>query len=328
MGSGLAARATQAAVGGDEMAKAFSVKNQPVSTSLVAQELRLPPTTKITPKVLDDVKVRENAVYKQMAAMGTLPVPPGARNHIRNIGAGGKPSPEVAAFKQKYVNLQTINADEALDLMDSLRTDARASFAAGKRQLGMAQREVAETMYSILSIRAFELAKKGLGPADLGPKFGQARRTLAQVRDIRKAMIPGTGEISAKKLGAIEKKALDAGRPYFTGNLKIVADSALRYPEVFQDGPKIQRAGARIGIKGLGIGAMEVGLGYYHPAVAATVAGVVAARPLVRKAMGTRTVQKGMSGVAASPKRVLGKTSAAAAVGVAGRKADEEVEEQ
>jgi len=324
MGAGLAARGTQAAVGGDEMAKAFSIKNQPVSTALVASELRLPRETKITPKVLDEVKERENLVYREVGAMGPVLVPPGARQHISSIGTGRPGNPEVQNLKRTWANKQVVDANTTLDDIDALRSGASASFKAGKKELGMAQREVAKTLENILSLEAFQRAKTGRGAADLGPRYAQARRTLAQLRDIRKAMIPGTGEVSAKKLGAIEAKAIAAGRPHFSGNLKVVADTALKYPEVFQDGPKIIRKGTNIGIKGMSLTAAEVALGIYHPAVAGAVAAVAAARPLVRKAMGTRPVQKVMSAAATAPKGGLGKTKALGAAAVASNQADKQ----
>lgn len=316
------ARTEKASVGissVDKVTAEFSVKNQKVTTARVAEQFGLPSNTRFTPQILQSIEAKAKNVYKVIGGMGQFQVPSGARMAILNVGKGLRPDPQIVKLQQKFGG-PVMNAADALNDIDELRAQSKASFKAGNKKLGSAQWDIAKTLETVLQTEAYKRSR------GLGTSYEQARATLAQVHIVRRALIVSTGDISAARLARAERGAMERGHSLLTGNLKMIADTAMKYPEVMQDGAKFKGASSKIPLGGLGLAAVEAGLN--HPGYAAATLAVMASRPPIRKALGSRTMQKSMAAKGLQPKRKGEGAVKAATVGVGSKKAEDASEDE
>ena len=195
------------------------------------------------------------------------------------------------AERAKALNAQ-FSGKGALQKIIELRRDARGLFKSGNPRDAL----VAQTKTDISKALEKELgvqAEKSKNP-QLMTEFQNARTELARINAVRDAIVGG--KVSARKLAQQWKNGTGT---QFDGNLKMIAENADRHPRVFQD---IQSKGEQgpytvhdLWLMMLGMGAGGVEEGLHHGVYGYGITAYSAVRPLVRKALTSKPLQKLMT---------------------------------
>lgn len=290
-----------------KVAQSLSLRNQENTNALVRKALGLPSDAYLTPDVLNAVRKRESAPYKEIVdALGDR-VPLGARylkkvDMIRGrIDNALKDFPDVV----KNVDIDGLiagmkgveregeryaSANGILEAIRSLRAQSGRNLhmmaAPEKQALGVAQKEAANALEWLMEDTLKKSGQEGLATA-----FRAARQKIAQTYDVEAALNASTGNVSARYLGQL----FDKGKP-LSGELKTIAQTAQRFPQVMKsadgmgDVPMFTPWDARLAA----IEAEKMGhLG--------GLSAFLMARPAARALVGTEAFQRRLAGTAPAP---------------------------
>jgi hypothetical protein len=233
--------------GKNETLQAASIKNQEVTNKLAAKALGLPDDTVLNDKVFGDVRNEAGKAY-QAVTKAVPTVKPDTAFKKAATDLGGVNSQASKLFPRSAKNPEIINlrkdmmalggktgtdpvpTDALMQKIKLLRSDANANlkatgdYSAQKHALGLAQRDAAHSLESLVERNVSKSA-----PPKVIDQFRAARRQIAKSYDIEGATNPTTGDVSARGLGKLALK----GRP-FTNELKTIADAANGFPKAFQ----------------------------------------------------------------------------------------------
>lgn len=182
----------------------------------------------------------------------------------------------------------TFGAQPTIEAIKQLRFEASANKAAqdpAKKALGKAQNKIASAFEDLIDRNL-----QASGNRQLLTDYREARKTLAKVYDVEKAINPASRSVEAGKLAAALKK----GRP-LTGELLEIAEFAGQFPKAAQS---VERMGSLPQVSPLDFGALGT-----MSAVTANpmlMAGVLA-RPAARSAILSPLVQSRLMTPAGNP---------------------------
>lgn len=125
------------------------------------------------------------------------------------------------------------------------------------------------------------------GNANLVDEYKQARQIIAKTHDIEAATNTSTGNVSAKKIGALANK----GRP-FTGDLRTVADTSNAFPKAMQSEAAFGE------VEPLSV--LDIAAGAASFSTNPSLLGAVLGRPIARGALLSGPMQRRMMGKAAN----------------------------
>lgn len=227
-------KALERVAGKTELQQIASAKNQTVTNRLARQAVGISDTAELTPETMKQVRNEAfNKGYAPIENIGRVPVDNEYLKGMQDVEAkftGAEASfpeaipPEVRELVNRNL-VDHFDAADAMARMRSLRSDAKAAFAAQKSQLGKANNEVAKILEDQIERH---LATSGdPQSAKKLADFRAARKRMAISYTLEEAMREGTGAIDARKLAA----ALNRGAP-LTGDLKNIATFASAYPNV------------------------------------------------------------------------------------------------
>jgi hypothetical protein len=211
--------------GRPKMAQAASLKNQPVTNRLAAEELGLSADTALSKELL--TTVRQQAFtkgYMPVRSAGEI-VPDSAYTKaldvIESTTKGASRSFPSAAKSEipELVNglrVQKFDAADAVDMTQILRDTADKAYRTGDNALGKAAKDAAKALEDQLERH---MSSNGMG--DALKAFKEARTLMAKTHSVGKVLNDTTGDVSAKGLAA----QLKAGKP-LTGNLERIARTA------------------------------------------------------------------------------------------------------
>ncbi len=189
-----------------------SAKNQAVTNAKAAVAIGLPPETKITPEVLDDVRRAAGQAYADVASL------PARAAVAADTLTNTKASP-------------AIKPDEMVFGLRKARNDATAWFRSYGRTAdpdALVKAKSAQSTATELE-SALEDYAASQGRPDIVQAMRDARQVIAKTYSVEAAMNPATGSVDARKLA----EQLAKGKP-LSGDLKQAAEFAARFPKASQ----------------------------------------------------------------------------------------------
>lgn len=278
-GAGIMGRVTQSLTGSAKLERSLSKQNAPVVNNLAAQDIG---AKDLSASSIAAAKAPANAVYKQVASAGQVPIDAQFRAEIGNISNPGGGSfsfdvpPGIDKLKTGYGSIDSFDAADAVSKVRQLRADAskniRAPNAPEQNSLGYAQRQVADAIENQLDRHI-----QAQGGGNLIDQYRSARVQLAKIHSVEDAL--DGSNISAKALA----RQADRGVP-LSGNLRTIANAYQSFDRSLQDVSKLRDSGP-FGVLDLGFGAAA---GLAHPGATAA----VLARPLARAALASGPYQR------------------------------------
>lgn len=222
-----------------KLERSLSLKNAPIVNKLAGKELGLADDEVLNTPKLTELKVKANRAYSDVAKTGKRIVSDDYRQEIAQISdrtggdsfKGDVPQ-DITKLKDYYSNITAFTAEDAVNKIRQLRTDAtsniKARNAPEQNAKGYVQRQIADALDN-------ELARhvETLGKPELVQKYKDARVQLAKVYSVEDAL--RGGNVSAKALA----QQLKRGAP-LSGNLKLIAQTYGEFDKVLQDVAKIR----------------------------------------------------------------------------------------
>ena len=178
------------------------------------------------------------------------------------------------------------SATAAVEEVKLLRNDADKAYRAGDKALGRVYRDMAQTLDDAMDAHLQREAKTRPEMADAVARYRDARTRIAKTYVLDKAL-SASGDVDA----SVYARELKKNPGLLTGNAKLVAEFAQRFPRLVQKVEKTGSTGpsfadALLAASASGGGALAGG-----PAGLALGPALVAARPLARSALLTEAAQ-------------------------------------
>ena len=193
------AKALETIGGKAAISQESSVRNQQVTNQLAAKSLGLPPETPLTPEALSGVRQQAAAVYDKVDELRpTIAMEWFPRFHETNLGA---------QLRQAKAQATQLWKDNQRAPMESTREAARKMDA------------LADSLEDDIA----RIAKASGQPA-LKKELDAARTLFAKSYDVERALIPGTGDVSAAAIGNLMKKKR------LTDELSVIGAFAKAFP--------------------------------------------------------------------------------------------------
>lgn len=266
-----------------------SVKNQPVTNAIAAQDIGLSAGAPITEDAIN--AVRAKAAQPASNIVAALPMITPDEEFKAAIGGLGKRSGQAAQYFPDVVKKAGIEelakginaADEfppgaALELVQQLRADGVANLKSpgppAQHALGIAQRQAADQVDALIERSLVENGKP-----ELAIQYKAARELMAKTYDIEAVTNFDTGDVNALGLAKLANK----GRP-LSGGLETIAKIANNFPKAMRPAVTVSGMENSGSVDFFGaLGSAATG----HEGVAASLLG----RPLVRNAILSRPYQ-------------------------------------
>ena len=209
-----------------------STKNQVVTNQLTAKSLGLPPETKITPEVLQQVRKLGGDAYEAVANTGTITPSQSYMKALDDIAEPfnkamqGFPNAKPSPVLQLVDSLKSpqFDAASAVSKIKELRTAADDAFRTGNTDIARASKRAASELENVL-----EDHLKNIGQPELLQAFKDGRQLIAKTYTVEKALNQVSGSVDARKLAS----QLQKGKP-LSGDLKNIAEFASRFPKASQ----------------------------------------------------------------------------------------------
>ena len=222
-------RALEGFAGKLTTAQQASARNQPVTNRLAMQAIG---ADDLTAESLQAVRDRANGAYDALAQVGKFQADDSFREALSK--AAGRQNQlkadypelvnsEIENLVQGISGRQEFGAQSTIEAIKNLRFHGSANKVApdpGKKALGQAQMKIAGAMEDMIDRNL-----QAIGQPELLTGYRDARKTLAMVYDIEKAVNPITGNIDGAKLAGRVKQ----GKP-MSGELRTIADFAGAFP--------------------------------------------------------------------------------------------------
>lgn len=265
-----------------------SLKNQPVTNSLVKQGLGLPEDAPLNAKTLADVRKEAGQAYERVRSSGAVTTDPVYSKALDSIAApferAAADFPDAARKDVidtiKAHQRDSFDAGSAVEQISSLREKADAAYAGKDKKAGKAYKDVAAAMEEQLGRH---LEQSGAAPETLA-EFRDARQRIAKTYTVEKNL-DQSGNVDAKGLARDLKK----GRP-LSGELKTAAEFGSNFPKAAQMPEKVAGVPMSPLDHGFAVTSALGGLASGHPSLA--IAGALPyARPLLRKLMTSKGYQ-------------------------------------
>jgi flagellum-specific peptidoglycan hydrolase FlgJ len=209
-----------------------SARNQQVTNKLAQKAIG---AEELTPEALQAVRSRANEAYSALAQAGQFNADDAFREALKKAGAPSeqltKDFPALAngqleSLVKSFSNTKTFDAGSAIEAIKVLRAAQRASAASADPAviaMGRAQGKISNALEDLV-----ERNLSATGDDALLATYREARKTLAKVYDVEKALNPASGNVDAKKLANLLKK----GR--LTDELKQIGEFAGSFPKAAQ----------------------------------------------------------------------------------------------
>lgn len=320
---GAVSRAAQSATSKAMTHTVASEYNEHVADNLVKGTLGIPQDQELDETTFQKLREHAYAAYKAVAEnLGNIVHDPEYFNAVRKAG-GIRSAPATEAYgsgedltaaeraRLKYMSPREsgISAQEMIDKIQDLRNEARDNLRSADgqaRRLGKTQWHIATAMEDQLTRAATRVAQQYASDptnSSAAPYMKEivsdmiaARQNLARINAVDLSMGPN-GHVRAWDLAKLQRK----GWP-LDGGLAKVAQFAREFKHDWQP---ISEKGAPGAFSAVDFLLGGSGIVFHHPVEA----GLAIARPAVRKALMSKTVQEGMT-KASGKTRASGKLAA------------------
>lgn len=213
-------------------AQLASQKNQNVTNAKVARDLGLD-TAQLTPENLAAIRKQAGQAYENVKGAGQVA---SDAQYIADLDAlanqyqgAGRAFPGLArndvADLVDSMKTPAFGADSAVDAIRILRDKADTAYASGDKALGKTAKGAADAMEGLLERHLAQTGDQGMLR-----DFQTARQTIAKTYTAQNALNPSTGNISAQKLAASQRK----GKP-ISGEMRDVASFGNAFPKAAQE---------------------------------------------------------------------------------------------
>ena len=262
--------------------RSLAAKNVKVTDDLAKKAVGIDLDKPITSAIIGIQRMKANKAYDDVAKTGMRKTSDEYRSEVAGIGdrSGGGTFPEdappaVGNLKNTYGNISQFDAGDAVARIRKLRKDANANFKTrdpDKMAVAHVQQKIAEALDNELARHVDEI-----GRPELAANYKAARVKLAKLNTVEQSL--AGSNVSARKIHQQWKR----GAP-LDGELLAIARAYDSFPHVLQEAAKIRQkqpfsvVDAFVGTAGLAL----------DPALVAT----VAARPLTRAALASKTYQR------------------------------------
>lgn len=269
-------------------AQDLSIKNQPVTNTLVKQGLGLSEDAPLNAKTLADVRKEAGQSYERVRSSGSVTADPVYGEALDKIAApferAAKDFPDAARQDVldavKAHRRDTFDAGSAVDQISGLREKADAAYASKDKKAGKAYKDIASAMEEQLGRH---LEASGVSPEALAD-FRSARERIAKTYTVEKHL-DQAGNVDAKGLA----RDLQRGRP-LSGELKTAAEFGSNFPKAAQMPEKIGGVPMSPLDHGAAVVSALAGLASGHPQLA--LAGALPyTRPMLRKLLTSEAYQ-------------------------------------
>jgi len=214
-------------------AQVASDRNQAVTNELAKKALGLADDQPLTIDTLNAVRREAGKAYEAVRGTGTVAPDEGFTKALDGLAAkyAGAAKDFPKAVKSEVTDMldslrvPKFDADSAVDMIKILRDDADAAYRAGKNGLGKAAKGAADAIEAQLERHIERL--EGPGPALQA--FREARQQIAKTYSVQKALNETTGNVDARKLGAL----LERGKP-LSGELRTAGEFGRAFPKAAQ----------------------------------------------------------------------------------------------
>lgn len=209
-----------------------SAANQQVTNRLAKQAIG---AEELSPEGLQAVRDKANQAYTALGQSGQFTADDAFREALKKAGAPSaqlqKDFPalanqELSSMVKSFSQTGEFDAQSAIEAIKVLRAAQRSSLGAPDPSvvaMGRAQGKIANALEDLVDRN---LASSG--NQELLGAYRDARRTLAKVYDVEKALNPASGNVDAKKVANLLKK----GR--LTDELKQIGEFAGSFPKAAQ----------------------------------------------------------------------------------------------
>ena len=279
--------------GGTKTEQALSRVNQPKLDNLIKQDLGLPSSTVVTPKVLEDIRATEGKAYQAIKEVPKYVADDVFAQEIQSVRpAISAEIPEMAnpAIDKMIAGLSKdeFSGGTAIDLIKRLRYQSNANFKnridPEKLELAQAQKAAAEAMESLIDRNL-----AAMGDSAKLAAYRAARGRIAKTYDAEAALME-SGSFAAKDIPL--KKST-------TGGMRTVAEFAERFPKSSQKIDSATKANPFSVVDALFSGGAA--------AVTANplMLGGVMARPALRSAIASQPYQRMMGTASEKPRGLM-----------------------
>ena len=193
MKAGLLAKQASSLSGEPRLARAVSVKNQPVHNKLIAQDLKLPPDTVLDRAAIHSVRADAHVPYEAARKMGNVRMDPDFDMALTKISSEmskaetafpGRASP-VTDLIDRLKKAKTADADGIVSEINLLRREATEAYANRRFELGKASKDAAAALENQLIRHAQRTGQ----PATMVAKMKEARTMIAKSYAAEKALV-------------------------------------------------------------------------------------------------------------------------------------------
>ncbi len=280
----------------------YSLHNQEITNSLVRDEFGIPQDKPLTLDFFRNYRRAEGQKYDVARQTGTVDLSQPFKDAVDKAVEPFKSVAKDAPDQQLPTNSDllrrakslgkknTLESSTVVDLISQFRERANSLFDNKQRTAGRATKAIADALENELQDHVI---RTGQSP-DIVQGVIEARRNMAKAHDVEDALT-ANGDVDARDLG---KKWDDGKGTPFTGNLLTVAKLGAEFPKVAQSPRKIggvPMSPLDYASTALIKGALSGGAGaaaFGAPGVAAMA--IPFARPLIRNALASGPVQRGL----------------------------------
>jgi hypothetical protein len=212
-----------------------SVRNQPVTNSLVRRALGIGDDAAINRNALIAIRKSASDAYEKLRGAGEIQAD---ESFAKELGAiaqkyqgASKDFPELAKGEVTdavaSVTKERFSTDSALDAISILRDKSDKAYRGGDNALGSAYKKIAKAMESQIERH---LAAQGKESSAMLDAYREARRLIAKTYSVDKALNDATGNVSAAKLA----NQLGKGEP-LSGELETAARFGKAFPKAARE---------------------------------------------------------------------------------------------
>lgn len=271
--AGLGLRVAEGIAGSPKLQQGARIKNVEKASELIKKDVGLDPLTPLSRGALEEVIAKQGKVYEELRGAGNFTADADYAKSLKILRMEVKArdkfktrsNPEFNSVLED-LNSRNFSAEDAVDLMKDLRSEASANLRASERGATSKSQQLALGQFQKKAAKALEdMVNRNLeqsGRGDLAARFAEARKTIAKSKNYLKA-IDEHGNIDARKLGDLKK-----GGAYFTDEGAKVANFGAGFPEL----SSIPRGSNNVPITwteaGIGLGGLPLSkLALLYPAV-------------------------------------------------------------
>lgn len=221
---------------GKDLTERIAANNQEVTDAVARKALRLADNKPLTKDTLQEVRNAEfKKGYKPIKNIGSVPTGKEYLGDLENIAKSYRGSsasfPKAVSDQVKTLvnsfKVKKFDSSDALDMIKSLRSEAKGNFDSGNVNMAKAQMEISGALEN--QIERHLASSDSKGAAQLLNQFRDSRKQIAIAHAVDDALHVGSGHVDGTALASDIQKG-----KYLTDDLKTIAE----FHNTFRDAVK------------------------------------------------------------------------------------------